>query len=259
MRGRINANDLDDALASLRQLTPALAKRALADALNHTANQARKALVAEMEDVFDKPTRWVLNSIYMQNATPGNPEAALFVKDGKLGGKGRGFDEWFLPQVDGGQRLTKGSEKMLRQMGILRPGYFIVPGAGARLDASGGMSRGHMAQILSGLKAFNKSGSDHNATNSRRSLRAGHGTAFFVMKRGKMPIGIAERRGKSVAMVLAFVKKPAYQERFKFYDVVRRHAENDALIETNIDKAIADALNGRLPGQRSRRSTKRSR
>ena len=257
MRGKITAADLDDALASLKQLGPALAARALADALNHTANQARKALRAEMEDVFDRPTRWVLNSVFMQNATPQSPEAALYIKDGKLGGKGRGFDEWFQPQVAGGQRLTKGSEKMLRQRGILPAGYFVVPAAGARLDASGGMSRGHMNQILSGLRAYNKSGSDHNATESRRSLRAGHGTAFFVLKRGKRPIGIAERRGKSMVMVLAFVKRPAYQERFRFYDVVRRFAENDALIETNLDKAVTDALTGRLPGARPRRAGRR--
>lgn len=257
MRGKITGADLDDALASLKQLGPALAARALADALNHTANQARKALRAEMEDVFDRPTPWVLNSIFMQNATTKIPEAALYVKDGKLGGKGRGFDEWFKPQVDGGSRLTKGSEKMLREMGILQPGYFIVPAAGARLDASGGMSRGHMTQILSGLRAYNKSGSDHNATESRRSLRAGHGTAFFVIRRGKRAIGIAERRGKSMAMVLAFVKRPAYQERFQFYDVVRRFAENDALIETNLNKAVTDALTGKLPGAGSRRTGRR--
>ncbi|WP_437881037.1 hypothetical protein [Pseudomonas sp. LRF_L74] len=253
MRGRITAEGLDDALAALSALGSGLGARALADALNHTANQARQALRAEMNDVFDNPTPWVLNSIYMQNATAKRPEAALWVKDGKLGGKGRGFDEWFQPQVDGGKRLTKGSEKMLRQKGILPAGYFIVPASGARLDASGGISRGHMMQILSGLKAFNKAGSDHNATDSKRSRMKGHEGAFFVMKRGKRPIGIAERRGKELSMVLVFVRQPAYRTRFKFYDVVRKIAENDMIVETNIDKAIADALSGKLPPARRRR------
>ena len=74
-----------------------------------------------------------------------------------------------------------------------------------------------------------------------------------MLKRGKTPIGIAERRGKDVVMVLAFVRQPQYRERFKFHDVVRRVAENDGQLEANIDKAIADALSGRLPKLRGRR------
>ena len=110
-----------------------------------------------------------------------------------------------------------------------------------------------MMQILSGLKAMKLSGSDNAATDSKRSLRKGNALAFFVMKRGKTPIGIAERRGKDVVMVLAFVRQPQYRERFKFHDVVRRVAENDGQLEANIDKAITDALSGRLPKLRGRR------
>lgn len=244
MRASITAEGLDDALASLMQLGSE-AGVALADALNHGANTARQRLVAEMHNVFEEPTPWVLNSIYMQNATPSMLEAALWVKDGRLGGKGRGFDEWFNPQVAGGQRLVKGSEKMLREIGVLPAGRFIVPAAGARLAADGGISRGHMMQILSGLKAYSKSGSDHNATGSRQSLRKGHAAAFFVMRRGKTPIGVAERRGKTVSMVLAFVRQPQYRERFRFHDIVRRVAEDDALIETYIDQAITKVLDRR--------------
>ncbi|MCY1308471.1 hypothetical protein D9M70_584820 [compost metagenome] len=104
-----------------------------------------------------------------------------------------------------------------------------------------------MMQILSGLKAIKRDGSEHSASESRRSLQKGHARAFFVMKRGKVPIGIAERRGKDLVMVLAFVRQPQYRDRFKFFDVVRRVAENDSMLEANIDKAIADALAGRLP------------
>ena len=99
-----------------------------------------------------------------------------------------------------------------------------------------------MMQILSGLGALVREGSDHSATSSRRSMRKGHAAAFFVMKRGKTPIGIAERRAGTVAVVLAFVKQPHYRERLRFYDVVRRVAESDAQLEANIDKAIAKAL-----------------
>lgn len=255
MKGIINARDLDDALAALQQLGSGLAPRALADALNHTANQARQALRVEMESVFNpRPTPWVLNSIRIIHAKPSAaPEAAVWVQDQGTGKNPYSAEDYLLPQVEGGERITRRSEKYLRESGILPAGQFVVPAAGARLDAYGNIQKGHMTQILSGLKAMKLSGSDNAATDSRRSLRKGHARAFFVMKRGKTPIGIAERRGKSVAMVLAFVRQPQYRERFKFHDVVRRVAENDAQLEANIDKAIADALAGRLPRLAGRR------
>ncbi|WP_341870009.1 hypothetical protein [Ectopseudomonas khazarica] len=256
MRGRITASDLDDALDALKQLEPKLANAALADALNHTLNQAEPLVRAEMRDVFDRPTPFTLNSIRKINARPNNLEAALWIKDDKDGaatGKQFAPEDWVAPQVFGGGRQQRASETWLRQAGILPAGLFAVPGAGARLDKYGNMQRGHMMQILSGLKALNRSGSDHSATASRRSLRKGHALAFFVMKRGRTPIGIAERRGKSVSMVIAFVRQPQYRERLDFHGVVRRVAENDAQLEANIDKAIADALSGRLPTNFSRR------
>lgn len=253
MRARITADGLDDALAALSSLGEGLARRALADALNHTANQARQALKAEMSSVFDRPTPWTLNSIRILHAKPTDtPEAAVWVKDEAGGKKPFGADDYLLPQVEGGNRFTRRSEKYLREAGILPAGRFVVPAAGARLDAYGNIQRGHMMQILSGLKALRLSGSYHNATDSRRSMRKGHGRAFFVMKRGKTPIGIGERRGKNMLMVLAFVRQPQYRERFRFYEVVRRVAENDAQLEANIDKAIAKALAGQLPGGRGR-------
>lgn len=254
MKGSITANGLDDALASLGQLDTGLANRALADALNHTANQADQVLQVDMSSVFDRPTPWALNSIRILNATPASLEAAVWVKDESGGKNPFSAEDYLLPQVEGGERIKRRSEGYLREAGILPAGRFIVPAAGARLDAYGNIQRGHMMQILSGLKALNRSGSDHGATDSRRSLRKGHALAFFVMKRGKTAIGIAERRGKDVVMVLAFVQQPQYRERFKFHDVVRRVAEDDAQLEVNIDKAIADALSGRLPQVRSRRA-----
>lgn len=258
--GVISARDLDDSLAALRRLGEPLASTALADALNHTANQARQALRAEMEDVFKpRPTPWVLNSVRVVNATPESPEAALWVQDWAAGKNPFSAEDYLLPQVEGGERITRRSEKYLRESGILPAGRFVVPAAGARLDAYGNIQKGHMMQILSGLKAMKLSGSDHNATDSKRSVRKGHAAAFFVIKRGKTPIGIAERRGKdSMVMVLAFVRQPQYRERFKFHDVVRRVAENDAQLEANIDKAIADALAGKLPTNFNRRARDRA-
>lgn len=242
--GLITGSDLDDALESVKRLGEPMASRTLADALNHTANQARLALQAEMPSVFDRPTPWAINSVRVINATERAPEAAVYVKDKGTAGKGAGADEYLLPHVEGGARRLKRSEGMLREIGILPAGMYIAPGSGARLDAYGNISRGHMMQILSGLRAFSRAGSDHNATGSARSRAKGHAQAFYVIRRGKTAIGIGERRGEQTRIVLAFVREPSYRARFDFYGIVRRFAENDALLEANIDTAITKALAG---------------
>lgn len=244
MRGSISAKDLDDAVASLQVLGGDLPNKVLADALNHTANQANQALVSEIDDVFDRPTSFTRNAVRIMNATANRLEASLWVKDEKdNASKGQAPEDWVAPQVFGGPRVDKASERSLRSKGILPAGLFIVPGAGARLDQYGNMSRGQMIQILSGLGALEQtSGFKGNATQSARSLAKGHQKAYFVMKRGKVPIGIAERREGAATMVLAFVRQPQYQVRLQFYEVVRRIAEDDSRLEANIEQALAKAM-----------------
>ena len=242
MKSILKVSDLDDALEQLNSLG-SMAGKVHAKAINEVAKVAEQQLKAEASRVFDRPTPFTVNAFRIFYAKPANPEAAIWVKDEKDGSsKGQAPEDWFGPQVYGGERAVKASEQWLRQSGILPAGRYIVPGAGARLDAYGNLSRGHMMQIMSGLKALNRAGSNHSATQSRSSRRKGHEDAFFVLKRGSTPIGIGERRGKSMAVVLAFVKEPSYAARFDFYKTVRQVAENDELIEGAIDQAIADAL-----------------
>jgi len=253
VKASITEGGLDSAVSALGQLAGDLPARALADALNHTANQARPALQVEMASVFDSPTPFTLNAVRVLNAKPNSLEAAVWVKDEKdNASKGQAPEDWVAPQVYGGPRVDKKSELLLRSKGILPAGKFIVPAAGARLDAYGNMSRGQMLQILSGLAALEgRSGYTANASDKWRSFRKGHAKAFFVMRRGKTPIGIAERRGKTISMVLAFVSQPQYRARLDFHGVVQRVVDTN--LETNINKGITDALNGNLPTNFRRR------
>lgn len=236
-------NGLSEAIAAMENLAGDKPAAALADALNHTANQARIALRAEINSVFDRPTPFTLNAVRILHARPKMLDAAVFVKDEKDGAsKGFAPEDWFRPQVEGGPRTAKRSEDMLRNAGILPSGMFVVPGKGARLDRYGNLSRGHMNQILSGLMAAeDRSGASANATRSKRSMRKGHALAFFIMrdKSGKAT-GIGERRGKSMAVVLAFVKQPQYTQRLDFYAVVEKVADDN--LEKNIDLAVTKLL-----------------
>ncbi|MCM2317891.1 MAG: hypothetical protein NDI93_01010 [Pseudomonas sp.] len=246
MKGSIRISGLEDALKDVQRLAGDLPGRAIADALNHTANQVRQALQADMASVFARPTPFTVNALRVLNATPSSLEAAVWVKDEKArNAKGMAPEDWIAPQVFGGSRAVKKSEELLRRKGILPPSKFIVPGKGARLDAYGNISRGHLIQILSGLKTLNRDGYTADASAQWRSFRKGHERAFFVLYRGKTPIGIAERRGKRMAVVLAFVSEPSYSRRLDFHGVAERVA--DAKLAANLDKALLDALSGSLP------------
>lgn len=239
---RVTITGLDGLIDSLAGLDSAAAGNILADALNHTANQARLALQDEVKTVFDRPTKFTIDAFRVIHAKPNRPAAAVFVKDEKDGmSKGFAPEDWFKPQSYGGSRELRRSEQILQKAGILPAGMYAVPGAGARLDAHGNMSRGQIQQILSGLmQAESRSGYTANASSSRRSLRKGHAAAFFVIRKHGKAVGIAERRDKAVRMVLVFVRSPEYSQRFDFEGTVERVA--DESLEANIDTAIAKAL-----------------
>lgn len=107
MRG-LSIDGLDDVMISLRMLEGELPSRALADALNHTANQANQALVGEIDQVFDRPTPFTRNAIRILHATSRRLEAALWVKDEKdHASKGQAPEDWVAPQVFGGRGWTR--------------------------------------------------------------------------------------------------------------------------------------------------------
>lgn len=236
-------NGLAEAVAAMERLQGERPAAALSDALNHTANQARIALRAEINNVFDRPTPFTQNAIRILHAKPKTLAASVFVKDEKDGAsKGFAPEDWFKPQVEGGPRSVKRSEEMLRRAGVLPANKFVVPGKGARLDRYGNLSRGHMTQILSGLMAAeDRAGFSANATNSRRSKRKGHAQAFFVMRnKAGGAIGIGERRGKSMHVVLAFVDQPQYTQRLDFYGVVDRVTDEN--LDSNLDLAVTKLI-----------------
>ena len=85
------------------------------------------------------------------------------------------------PQVAGGRRSLKSAEKMLAAKNYLPGGMVTVPGAGAKLDAYGNMSRGQLVQLISALLAFPKTGYNANRVADWARKRAGKTQPqFFV-------------------------------------------------------------------------------
>ena len=212
---------------------------AAAAALTGTAQEVKKALVGEMNSVFDRPTRWTLNSLFVDPATKGSMSARVWMKDKVPGSGGTPATEWLAPEIYGGPRSEKRSETMLSGSNRLPAGKFIMPGRGMKLDAYGNISRGAMNKILSGLGA--QQDRYANSTDSRRSI--GNLKRYFIIKKGNRPLGIAERTGKGkdgMRMVIAFGRRPQYSKRLDFFGVAEQVAKDRLPVQFEL--AMARAL-----------------
>ncbi|SDS20839.1 hypothetical protein SAMN05216421_1101 [Halopseudomonas xinjiangensis] len=208
---------------------------ATALALTRTAQIAERAIKQEMESVFDRPTRWTLNSLRLIPAKKTKLQARVDLKDEAA--KGVPAARWLNPEIKGGPRQDKRSEKLLRARGILPNDKYIAPAKSMRLDKSGNVRLGQMQKILSGLGAqFDRY---QNSTDSARS--AANKRKFFVMYQGDKPLGIAERTSRrNIKLLLAFVSRPTYSKRLDFYGIGDRVAVKNLPIEMR--KAFEQAI-----------------
>lgn len=200
-----------------------------AAALTATAKDAEAAIVAQMAQVFDRPTRFTLGALYVKPATKGDLVAEVRFKEG-FGS----IPAWrYLgPEVEGGPRRHKAHELRLIRAGVMRADEFAVPGQGVTLDANGNMRGGEIERILSQLQSAGGSGYDGNETSRsrKRNKRRGSGR-YFVLRpdagdlryqRRSVRAGIYWRKGaREVVPVLVFVKGPRYAKRLPFYETAR--------------------------------------
>jgi hypothetical protein len=216
---------------------------ATALALTRTAQEVRKAEVEEMKRVFDRPTPFTLNSLYLKAATKADLTAKIWLKD--ISGRA---EHYLIPEIFGGARRLKGFERLLMRKGLLPPGWMAVPGAAAKLDAYGNISGGQMIQILSALKALGEQGYAANRTKASAKRRRGKQAELFVGRPGggRLPNGVWQRfrfaHGSAIKPILIFIRGPRYQQRFDFFGVGKRVT---AVIFPGIfDQALREALAG---------------
>ena len=200
------------------------------------AHRAVADIKAEMPRVFDRPTPWVINGVYV---SPLRSENSATV-DWKPGSAGSVPAEKILQaQIQGGGRRLKRFERLF----ALRPGYNVVPGKWADLDQYGNIKPSQLVQILSFLRLFREVGFTANrprrARNRGRRTRAG--AEYFIRPIGAtqashpntwhLPPGVyrvARIQGDAPLLVLAFVRAARYRPRFAPARIVRetvsRHA-----------------------------------
>ncbi|MGF7160139.1 hypothetical protein FHS85_001762 [Rhodoligotrophos appendicifer] len=217
----------------------------VARGLTQTAQQAQKDLVTSASSVFDRPTRATLNGFYIQPAMRDRLEAEVGIKDELAGfAKGTPASKFLAPQVFGGGRRQKRSERALSSIGLMGNKGFLVPGSGMKLNAHGNIPGSTMIRILSDLKAaetvagyaMNRTAASVKRNKNYRRER------YFVPKAGSaLTPGVYRRRGRKIAPVLIFVAEVSYTPRFDFFGIVARSVglHGSRLIQASIEQALA--------------------
>jgi hypothetical protein len=232
-------------------------KYAASRAINAVAEKGQKAVQAEMRKVFDRPTEWVVNSLRLKRSSKAQTklEAEVAFKDRNSAESSRTMVE---PHVVGGSRRFKAMEARLRGIGMLPAGWFVVPGAAAKLDANGNMSRGQISQVLNVLGSYTEAGFNKANINTVRRLAKGglkssqygqFGFTYWVnpvggKRSGRLLPGVYQRVqtgfGSSLKPVMVFVKSTSYKKRLDFYGIVQRTA--DASLSTEFTNAFNEAM-----------------
>ncbi|MCV6589690.1 MAG: hypothetical protein OIF57_11740 [Marinobacterium sp.] len=204
---------------------------ALKNGINRTARMIKEAQEAEIKRVFDNPTRWTQNSVFVKGANEKNLEATVWLKD--HADKGTPAADYLAAHIDGGPRNIKGSEYLMRKAGILHPsrhsGYTVL-GEGARKNKSGNMSVGQYQKVLSNLNVQSDNGVTSNSgpgtheyfARRRKSRRTGAPAGVYRRMKGTKVVN--GRRVQKIKPVLVFVRKPLYKAIYDFYGVAEREA-----------------------------------
>ena len=254
---KIEAIGVDELRASLREFSGRRLNAAIATALTRTAVQVRAAAQRELQRTIDRPTPYTVRQLRYVAATAERPVAAVgfnvapiqnefgnVVRYQDLGPGETPAGKYLGVQVEGGTRRMKRLEEALVAAGAMPAGFRVVPGAGARLDAYGNVSRGQVIQVLSQLRlqlvaGTNRSMSQRTAIAAQR--RAG-GRFFFFPPGKRVQAGVYQREfvGRNITPVFIFVRSATYRPRFDFYGATRR--EGERVLPEQMRRAIAEQI-----------------
>jgi len=182
----------------------------------------------EMARVFDRPTPFTLNALYIRPATKQRLWAEVKIKDEAF--KGTPAIKYLAPQIFGGMRGRKAYEKQLIRAGMMPADMVTVPGQGAELDQYGNMKPTQISQMLSDLRARRDPLQNVTPRSAQRRMRSRIRRATFYFsthptntRTAHLRGGIYKRLhfgfGSSIKPVLIFVKSARYRRRFDFYRI----------------------------------------
>jgi hypothetical protein len=212
-------------VASMMQQTISFAKShaplAAVKAMTFTAMEVKKAEITGMQGHLQNPTRYTLNGMYVARATLPSPSASVYFKD--FAGKGVPAGRYLYPQIHGGSRVAKSSER--RMMPLMAGHKFFMPGAGAVQDMHGNIKGAVFSRILAQVRLLDQ-GQNTTKGSAKRSKRRGADQYFIPRPGHGLAPAVYKRVGRGVIPVLVFANKANYRPRFPFYSIAETSASH---------------------------------
>ena len=219
---KVEFKGLKELMAELYNIERQQLPFAIAKALTDTAKSTKEVLQQEMKQVFDRPTPFTLNSIFIRPATKSNLQATVELKD-------RSYLE---PQIFGGSRKLKRSERWLGNR-------YWTPGQAIKLNKYGNVSGGQITKILSALKV-NPDYYQNVTTRSRKRNKNPKQYFSIIKQRGRLRPGVWMKSKTGVRPMLIFVNGVSYKPRFHFFKVGIRSAHE--IFPVKLREAIDNAI-----------------
>lgn len=206
-------------------MTPDIIRKAVVGALSDTVDDLHTRQEMEMKSVFNKPSPYVLKGL--KKSYPGGRESqssrARFGQGVMRAGTyfeyfpiGKSPEDIVKPHVFGGSRSKKMSERRLQQIGALPQGGFTIMGNQYPRNSSGGIGGARYSEMLAAIGALSETARSSQPKSRQKNRK---NVSFFLVRRGGVPIAVAERRGKDVRIMLAFAKSVNYQKRYDYFGV----------------------------------------
>jgi len=233
------------------------AAQAYALAMTDGGFHVRRFMVKGMETAFDRPTSYILRSVFVRKAQPG--DLSVTIEPTYFGGKGVDPQKILQAQEFGGARRDKRSEVALRRAGILPAGFQTTipetpyPGSD---DGRGNLRGAFLVQLLTYFQAMGEQGYRANMTERRKAnvhkgTKKQAGRRYFVaygrLRSGKtshLAPGIwaaSGTGGHDVRPVLLFVRPASYRSRLSM-EAIADASNVGAYIERRVRYRLRQAV-----------------
>lgn len=197
-------------------------------AINDTVDDMVKGQRIEMRRVFNTPRPYTLNALFPKYASRRYSITQAGIAFREFGVKGTPAYKYLMPNIKGGPRNRKRSEKALTAIGTMNGGLWTSQGVNFQRDGTGDITGGQYTRMLAELGA-NTIGM--TGPKGQRKAREKGKNRFFAMperggKRGDgRPQAIAERRGSDIVIMLVTHDSPGYKPIYDFYGLASRQVK----------------------------------
>lgn len=218
----------------------------IARGLTRTANDVRAAVKQEMGSVFDRPTPWTLNSMYIKAATRDTLTAKVGVK-GAEAAAAVTPQKTLAAEVQGGARSPKRFDRALQAMGALPAGWVTVPSRSVPRDQFGNVDGNYLRKLLQAVASTSMG--PVRPGKGQRSVRTikRQGGAYFVQPvsgKGLNPgIYLREVGSRTPMAIMLFRSRADYRQRLDFQRVAERTIADSGTrnVEEEVQSALATA------------------